>query len=291
MCSIAFPQESTATTAARISQLTTDDEPRTTRPQSTGPRTPAGKARSSQNARKHNLSATTPPPDLLQNPTYQILHQELIEEFQPNTPVLSILVSQLTFISWKLDQIPKLEHQLLATPLGETTPTPLSTTTVESPDDYLAHRLADDSPPPPDTTNQLTAQHLLQDKPTPLTRLWDHHRRLLSRFQSLVRQIQQMKRQQQSRLADQARQRAEQKARDHIEMDRIIDNMRQRHRQEQLQRQTAARQNELPPSPISASADAQSTSSVTPTTSVRHNPTCQKWHPHIKTVISTENPV
>src|SRR5205823_3255493 len=89
------------------------------KPISTGPRSQAGKSRSSQNARKHNLSATTPPPSLLSNPTYQISRDEYFEEFNPQTPAQKTLVDQLTFISWKLHQVPRLEQQLLATPIGQ----------------------------------------------------------------------------------------------------------------------------------------------------------------------------
>src|SRR5437879_5598050 len=119
MTSIALPQEDTAAVSDRA--FTTDHGPLTTDSQdvfhphrpnahpSTRPRTSEGKSHSSQNARKHNLTASTPPRDLSTDPTYQLSKQEFIEEFQPATPAQHLLVSQLTCVAWKLDQIPKLE--------------------------------------------------------------------------------------------------------------------------------------------------------------------------------------
>src|SRR4051812_44070714 len=117
MSAIALPSEETASSLSKVNQPPPIARPK---PPSTGPRSQEGKARSSQNARKHNLSATNPPPSLLANPTYQISRNEYFEEFNPQTPAQKTLVDQLTFISWKLDQIPRLEHQLLSTPIGQT---------------------------------------------------------------------------------------------------------------------------------------------------------------------------
>jgi hypothetical protein len=250
MTSIALPQEDTvAALDDRAFAQATDDRPRTTdrddvlarnrqnAKHSTGPRTPAGKERSSQNARKHNLTAATPPKDLAADPTYQLSKQEFIDEFQPNTPTQHILVSQLTHIAWKLDQIPKLEHQLLATPLGETTPAdPDSDSGVassaghESPEDYIRRRLDDPNAPPApkDPTNTITAEHLLQDRPTPLTRLWDHHRRLLANFQSIVRQIRQLQRQEHEPFLKEQRDRQRRRKEDHAFIDQYLAQVHQR---------------------------------------------------------------
>src|SRR4051794_30806874 len=87
---------------------------------STGPRTPAGKKRSSKNATTHGLSALAPPPDLATDPDFQQAKAELVEEYRPTTPTQVVLVNQLAHLTWKLDQIPKLEHHLLAAPFGQT---------------------------------------------------------------------------------------------------------------------------------------------------------------------------
>jgi hypothetical protein len=164
---------------------------------STGPKTPEGKGRSSQNATTHGLTALTPPPDLARDPDFQQAKAELTEEYRPTTPTQVVLVNQLAHLTWKLDQIPRLERQLLATPSDQTTPAPLPPAPEHSglstPDSFA-----------PDPTVELTARHLLQNHPTPLTRLWDHHRRLLARTQSVIRQLIQLRAHHQKRIEQDA---------------------------------------------------------------------------------------
>ena len=100
MTSIALPQEDTTRATAAPMEDDVFHRNRRNAQHSTGPRTPAGKERSAQNARKHHLTATTPPRDLLTDPTYQLSKQEFIEEFQPTTPTQHILISQLTYVAW-----------------------------------------------------------------------------------------------------------------------------------------------------------------------------------------------
>ena len=187
MSSIAFPPDDSSSSPSVRSSTTDHGQPTTdtlraarnrlNAQHSTGPRTPEGKSRSAQNARTHNLTASTPPPTLLADPTYRQAKQELIEELRPTTPMQQVLVSQLAHLTWKLDQIPKLEPHILAA----TTPTPPSRT---RPDHATPHPrpTTPPTPPPPSPPSS-------PDRPTPLTRLWDHHRRLLTRTQSLLRQL------------------------------------------------------------------------------------------------------
>src|SRR5690348_684694 len=115
MSSIALPPESTTSSLHARTDTHPATEARTYRNRqnaqhSTGPRTPEGKRRSSQNARKHGLTAdgvlrplshasspppplspissvsvSPPPPNLAQDADYEIRRHELVEEFNPTT--------------------------------------------------------------------------------------------------------------------------------------------------------------------------------------------------------------
>ena len=105
----------------------------------------------------------------------------------------------------------------------------------ESPEDYILRRLTDQDAPPPapkDPTNTITAEHLLQDKPTPLIRLWDHHRRLLARFQSLIRQVRQLQRQEHEPFLKEKRDRQRRQKEDHAFIDQYLDQVHQRNKQQ-----------------------------------------------------------
>jgi hypothetical protein len=80
---------------------------------STGPRTDAGKQRSSLNALRHGLAAQTavlPTEDLA---AYQRHIQQLLDEYQPATPTETQLVHELANTAWRLNRIPLLEAELL----------------------------------------------------------------------------------------------------------------------------------------------------------------------------------
>jgi hypothetical protein len=89
------------------------------------------------------------------------IHPRLMEfiagfnaQFNPQTPTASTLVFELAHLAWKLEQIPQIEYEIeLNSPL--TLP-----------------------------------EHFMQDKPTPLTRLWSLQLRLSTRFDSILRKLQ-----------------------------------------------------------------------------------------------------
>jgi hypothetical protein len=196
MCSIAFPSESTTST---LTPTTTDDlqTARATRnrqnaQKSTGPRTPAGKARSAQNARTHGLTSATPPtqhpvPDPTANLAYTALLQELTEEHRPTTPTQKILVDELALIVWKLQYLPRIEHRLLNTPLD---PAAHPDTPQPDPQHLTPHPRLDHEADP---TAAVWAQHLAQHTPTPLTRLHALHHRLQARLNSLLNQLRRLR--------------------------------------------------------------------------------------------------
>ncbi|HEX6897023.1 MAG TPA: hypothetical protein VF146_17215, partial [Bryobacteraceae bacterium] len=81
---------------------------------STGPRTEAGKARSSLNSIKHGLTAQTvvlPSEDPAQ---YEAHRRQFLDEYQPATATETQLVQELVDTSWRLNRIPLLEASLLA---------------------------------------------------------------------------------------------------------------------------------------------------------------------------------
>ena len=213
MSSIAFPpDDASGSTATRLT--TTDDGPRTTdratrnrqnARKSTGPRTPAGKARSAQNARTHGLTASTPPtdhpvPDPTANLAFTTLLQELKDEHHPATATQITLVEELALVIWKLQYLPRIEHRLLNTPLDPTAHPP---TPQPNPQHLTPHpRLDSPVDHPQDPTAAVYAQHLAQDRPTPLTRVEQLHHRLQARLTSLCNQLRRLRKDQQQRHDD-----------------------------------------------------------------------------------------
>jgi hypothetical protein len=78
---------------------------------STGPRTPEGKARSSQNALKHGLRASKPEnavPDEMRQ-AYQQLRAEFLDQYQPDGPTEAAIVDLVILATWQLRRIHELE--------------------------------------------------------------------------------------------------------------------------------------------------------------------------------------
>jgi len=84
--------------------------------QSTGPRTEEGKARSSQNALTHGLTAVDPVLPDEDRAAFEKLVQDFVDEYQPQTASETRLTRELASISWRLDRIPALEAALLSSP-------------------------------------------------------------------------------------------------------------------------------------------------------------------------------
>jgi len=81
---------------------------------STGPRTPAGKQRSSLNALRHGLtaaSATLPTEDPA---AYQHHCRQFFHEYKPATPTETQLTRELADTAWRLNRIPVLEAELFS---------------------------------------------------------------------------------------------------------------------------------------------------------------------------------
>jgi hypothetical protein len=80
---------------------------------STGPRTEAGKQRSSQNALRHGLTARTAVLASEDQAVYESHCHKFENEYQPATATETQLVQELADTSWRLNRIPLLEADVL----------------------------------------------------------------------------------------------------------------------------------------------------------------------------------
>ncbi len=80
---------------------------------STGPRTAAGKQRSSQNALSHGLTSRSPVLATEDPAAYQHHCRQFFDEYQPATPTETQLTQELADTAWGLNRIPALEAALL----------------------------------------------------------------------------------------------------------------------------------------------------------------------------------
>lgn len=83
---------------------------------STGPKTAEGKARSSQNAISHGLSAraTVVLDESIEE--FDAFAQGIRDDLRPVGPMESVLVDRIVHLSWKLRRIPKVEAELFVRP-------------------------------------------------------------------------------------------------------------------------------------------------------------------------------
>src|SRR5713226_1191407 len=80
---------------------------------STGPKTEAGKKRSSLNAYRHGLTGQTiilPAEDLV---AYQDFTRTFFDHYKPVDPIEKQLVQSLADTSWRLNRVAALEHNLM----------------------------------------------------------------------------------------------------------------------------------------------------------------------------------
>jgi hypothetical protein len=89
---------------------------------STGPRTPAGKLRSSLNALTHGLTGRTVLLPSDDPATHQRHAQEFLDEYKPQGPTERQLVQELIDTSWRLNRVPELEAEVLSRAANPPTP-------------------------------------------------------------------------------------------------------------------------------------------------------------------------
>ena len=113
---------------------------------STGPRTPAGKLRSSKNHLKHGLCSDSP---LLPGEcpaTFFTFRDELRSELQPKTPLQNILADRIAHLSWRLQRIADAERHLFPAEAHKAAADGVSA--LHSPPDPLAGVYQPDHPTP-----------------------------------------------------------------------------------------------------------------------------------------------
>jgi hypothetical protein len=81
---------------------------------STGPRTEAGKQRSSRNALRHGLTAQTAVLPTEDPAVYQRHIRQFLDEYAPATSSEAQLVHEIANTAWRLNRIPFLEAELLS---------------------------------------------------------------------------------------------------------------------------------------------------------------------------------
>ena len=81
---------------------------------STGPRTEAGKQRSSLNALRHGLTARTAVLDSENQADYETHCRKFFDDYKPANSTETQLVQELADTSWRLRRIPSLEADLFA---------------------------------------------------------------------------------------------------------------------------------------------------------------------------------
>jgi len=91
--------------------------------QSTGPKTPEGKATVSQNAIKHGLTAKRTVIPGEEHLDYNLYHYEMIEELEPVSPMESMLADRIVSLSWRLERAVRIQNETMHAML---TPKPLS---------------------------------------------------------------------------------------------------------------------------------------------------------------------
>ena len=80
---------------------------------STGPRTAAGKERSSMNAVTHGLTSRSPVLATEDAAEYQRHCSQFLDEYKPATPTETHLAQEVADTAWRLNRIPHLEAALL----------------------------------------------------------------------------------------------------------------------------------------------------------------------------------
>lgn len=150
---------------------------------STGPKTTEGKARSSQNALKHGLTARTPVVLEESADEFRAFAEALLADLRPRGAMQQVLVERIIVISWKLRRVPAAEESVIRqqaqTARGNQ----------RGADDYLA------GPLPEPSAGQIVAADVACSH-SELTHLQMYEMRLERALHACLRQLRQLKKMQ-----------------------------------------------------------------------------------------------
>src|SRR5262245_48098562 len=86
---------------------------------STGPKTPEGLARSSQNATKHGLFARAPVLPGEDPEAYRMLREQYFEELQPQGALETELVERVINAAWRMRRFAQIEAEVMTLQLKQ----------------------------------------------------------------------------------------------------------------------------------------------------------------------------
>jgi hypothetical protein len=123
---------------------------------STGPRSPEGRAIVSQNALKHGLTAANNIISSESQADFDLYRDQILDELAPTSPMESMLAERIVNLSWRLKRASRIQNQTIDA---------LSTPDTSSPLTKLTHsllsRVRDQSQaPPPESASDLALGRL-----------------------------------------------------------------------------------------------------------------------------------
>ncbi len=158
---------------------------------STGPRSQQGKAIVSQNALKHGLSATQTVINTENQEEFDRHREQILDEFNPETPMETILVDRLVNLSWWLKRTTHLQNQTI-----DALTTPARIGPLEKlKQSLLARDLDRSQPESPDSAPQMPLGRMaVKDfsNSRVLERLLMYERRIESSFYKTIMEIQRL---------------------------------------------------------------------------------------------------
>ena len=123
---------------------------------STGPRSPEGKAIVSQNAVKHGLTAAHNIISSESQADFDLYRDQILDELAPNSPMESMLAERIVNLSWRLKRASRIQNQAIDALSTPDTTSPLSKLTQS-----LLSRVRDQSQAPPsESASDLTLGRL-----------------------------------------------------------------------------------------------------------------------------------